>query len=176
LRRWVTRVFRESNRRTHLATMGRTTWFGLPGISRRCIVVTKDGKQVTDLKPNDFELCENGRPQTITCLVGTCYRSSSKTAWPKRSSARQRSGLILKWSSRLGGSTHISKGVEPLKRYSKSIMPCPQISSASRRREYSDFQLTIPRARLSPASGDNRCPLPCGSRQICSAPCSACAD
>lgn len=29
-------------------------------------VVTKDGKQVTDLKPEDFELFEDGRPQTIT--------------------------------------------------------------------------------------------------------------
>jgi len=30
------------------------------------IVVTKDGKQVTDLKPEDFELFEDGRPQKIT--------------------------------------------------------------------------------------------------------------
>jgi VWFA-related protein len=29
-------------------------------------VVTKDGKQVTDLTPEDFELFEDGRPQTIT--------------------------------------------------------------------------------------------------------------
>src|SRR6266699_2311447 len=29
-------------------------------------VVTKDGKQVTDLKPEDFELFEDGHPQTIT--------------------------------------------------------------------------------------------------------------
>lgn len=29
-------------------------------------VVTKDGKQVTDLRPEDFELSEDGRPQTIT--------------------------------------------------------------------------------------------------------------
>src|SRR5947207_5257996 len=29
-------------------------------------VVTKDGKQVTDLKPEDFQLFEDGRPQTIT--------------------------------------------------------------------------------------------------------------
>jgi len=30
------------------------------------VVVTKDGKQVTDLKPEDFELSEDGKPQTIT--------------------------------------------------------------------------------------------------------------
>src|SRR5437660_6474682 len=29
-------------------------------------VVTKDGKQVTDLKPEDFELFEEGKPQVIT--------------------------------------------------------------------------------------------------------------
>src|SRR2546429_1598868 len=29
-------------------------------------VVTKDGKQVTDLKPEDFLLFEDGKPQTIT--------------------------------------------------------------------------------------------------------------
>ena len=29
-------------------------------------VVTKDGRPVTDLKPEDFEIAEDGRPQTIT--------------------------------------------------------------------------------------------------------------
>src|SRR5687768_4766825 len=29
-------------------------------------VVTKDGKQVTDLTADDFEISEDGRPQTIT--------------------------------------------------------------------------------------------------------------
>src|SRR2546425_10036529 len=29
-------------------------------------VVTKDGKQVTDLKPEDFQLFEDGKPQVIT--------------------------------------------------------------------------------------------------------------
>src|SRR5437016_1539213 len=29
-------------------------------------VVTKDGKQVIDLKPEDFQLFEDGKPQTIT--------------------------------------------------------------------------------------------------------------
>ena len=29
-------------------------------------VVTKDGKQVNDLKPEDFQLFEDGKPQTIT--------------------------------------------------------------------------------------------------------------
>src|SRR6266850_5623468 len=30
------------------------------------VVVTREGKQVTDLKPEDFELFEDGRPQKIT--------------------------------------------------------------------------------------------------------------
>jgi VWFA-related protein len=30
------------------------------------VVVTKDGKQVTDLRPEDFEIFEDGRPQKIT--------------------------------------------------------------------------------------------------------------
>ena len=30
------------------------------------VVVTKDGKQVTDLKPEDFEIFEDGKPQKIT--------------------------------------------------------------------------------------------------------------
>ena len=30
------------------------------------VVVTRDGKQVTDLKPEDFELFEDGHPQQIT--------------------------------------------------------------------------------------------------------------
>ena len=30
------------------------------------VVVTRDGKQITDLKPEDFELFEDGKPQTIT--------------------------------------------------------------------------------------------------------------
>src|SRR5258708_23378368 len=30
------------------------------------VVVTKDGKQETDLKPEDFEIFEDGKPQKIT--------------------------------------------------------------------------------------------------------------
>src|SRR5438067_8316046 len=30
------------------------------------VVVTRDGKQVTDLKPDDFEVFEDGKPQKIT--------------------------------------------------------------------------------------------------------------
>src|SRR6266436_330450 len=37
------------------------------------VVVTKDGKQVTDLKPEDFEIFEDGKPQTITNFS---YRSN----------------------------------------------------------------------------------------------------
>jgi len=33
------------------------------------VVVTKDGKQVTNLKPQDFEILEDGHPQTITSFA-----------------------------------------------------------------------------------------------------------
>src|SRR5829696_5920116 len=33
------------------------------------VVVTKDGKQVTDLKPEDFEILEDGRPQSISSFA-----------------------------------------------------------------------------------------------------------
>src|SRR6266705_1491359 len=39
-------------------------------------VVTKDGRPVTDLKPEDFEIAEDGRPQTITNFS---YVSNSST-------------------------------------------------------------------------------------------------
>jgi len=46
-------------------------------------VVTKDGKQVTDLTPDDFELLEDGKPQTITnfsyiSVVGPASSAPSK--------------------------------------------------------------------------------------------------
>src|SRR5438128_9713741 len=30
------------------------------------VVTDKDGRQITDLKPEDFEILENGKPQNIT--------------------------------------------------------------------------------------------------------------
>ena len=45
-------------------------------------VVTKDGKHVTDLKPEDFELFEDGRPQTITNFSYISNVSSSPSAAP----------------------------------------------------------------------------------------------
>lgn len=46
------------------------------------VVVTKDGKQVTDLKPEDFELFEDGRPQAITnfSYISNVPAISSSTA------------------------------------------------------------------------------------------------
>ncbi|HEX2270996.1 MAG TPA: hypothetical protein VHH35_15735 [Pyrinomonadaceae bacterium] len=32
-------------------------------------IVTRNGKQVKDLKPEDFEIFEDGKPQTITTFV-----------------------------------------------------------------------------------------------------------
>src|SRR5260221_8467885 len=42
-------------------------------------VVTKDGKPVADLKPEDFEIAEDGHPQTITNFS---YVSNSSEAKP----------------------------------------------------------------------------------------------
>ena len=42
-------------------------------------VVTKDGKPVTDLKPEDFEIAEDGRPQTITNFSYVSNRSEAKS-------------------------------------------------------------------------------------------------
>ena len=33
------------------------------------VIVTKDGKHIIDLKPEDFEILEDGRPQPITSFV-----------------------------------------------------------------------------------------------------------
>ena len=44
------------------------------------LVVTKDGKQITDLKPEDFEILEDGRPQKITSFA---YISTNPSA-PKK--------------------------------------------------------------------------------------------
>ena len=41
------------------------------------LVVTKDGKQITDLKPEDFEILEDGRPQKITSFA---YVSTNPSA------------------------------------------------------------------------------------------------
>lgn len=49
-------------------------------------VVTKDGKHVTDLKPEDFELFEDGRPQTITNFSYVSNVSSSPSAAPPQPS------------------------------------------------------------------------------------------
>jgi VWFA-related protein len=46
------------------------------------VVVTKDGKQVTDLKPEDFEIFEDGKPQKITSFsyVSNIPAGASTTA------------------------------------------------------------------------------------------------
>ena len=47
------------------------------------LVVTKDGKQIRDLKPEDFEILEDGRRQTITHFA---YVSTNPTEAPKTDS------------------------------------------------------------------------------------------
>lgn len=56
------------------------------------VVVTKDGKHVTNLKPEDFELLEDGRPQSITSFAYVSTNPSSATndaptSTPKNDSA-----------------------------------------------------------------------------------------
>src|SRR5438552_15609102 len=48
-------------------------------------VVTKDGKPVTDLKPEDFEIAEDGRPQAITNFS---YVSNPSEAKPVTKAAK----------------------------------------------------------------------------------------
>src|SRR5258707_2574674 len=48
-------------------------------------VVTKDGKPVADLKPEDFEIAEDGHPQTITNFS---YVSNSSAATPVTKAAK----------------------------------------------------------------------------------------
>jgi VWFA-related protein len=43
------------------------------------VVVTKDGKHVTNLKPEDFELLEDGRPQSITSFAYVSTNPSTAT-------------------------------------------------------------------------------------------------
>jgi VWFA-related protein len=52
-------------------------------------VVTKDGKQVTDLKPEDFQIFEDGKPQTITSFsyVSNMVSEVTTAAAPKDKSA-----------------------------------------------------------------------------------------
>ena len=53
------------------------------------VVVTKDGKQVTDLKAEDFEILEDGRRQLITPLLShqTSLQRRTKYAAQSRSSS-----------------------------------------------------------------------------------------
>src|SRR3712207_2178259 len=62
------------------------------------VVTDKDGKQITDLKPEDFEVLENGKPQEITnfSYVSTAAATppspeSSQPAPDKDKAARNRS-------------------------------------------------------------------------------------
>lgn len=44
------------------------------------LVVTKDGKQITNLKPEDFEILEDGRPQKITSFAYVSTNPSATTS------------------------------------------------------------------------------------------------
>src|SRR5437762_8011605 len=53
-------------------------------------VVTKDGKPVTDLKAEDFEIAEDGHPQTITNFSYVSNRSDTKSVTKEPAKARGR--------------------------------------------------------------------------------------
>jgi hypothetical protein len=53
------------------------------------VSVTKDGKPVTDLQPEDFEIFEDGKPQTINiCLNGNYGFDNPREKYPKPSRLR----------------------------------------------------------------------------------------
>jgi hypothetical protein len=54
-------------------------------------VVTKDGKQVTDLKPEDFEIFEDGEPQTITHFSYVSNAPAAASSKPPAPSPRDKS-------------------------------------------------------------------------------------
>jgi VWFA-related protein len=56
------------------------------------VVVTKDGKQVTDLKADDFEILEDGRRQQITNFAYVSINSSASPASSTNSSASPAGG------------------------------------------------------------------------------------
>jgi len=55
-------------------------------------VVTKDGKQVADLTADDFELFEDGKPQTITNFSYISNVNDATAAPPPKPSAKDKSG------------------------------------------------------------------------------------
>jgi len=55
------------------------------------VVVTKNGKQIKDLKAEDFELFEDGRPQVITSFayVSNVANNAGASAGPKTTSSKE---------------------------------------------------------------------------------------
>ncbi|HSS18623.1 MAG TPA: VWA domain-containing protein [Pyrinomonadaceae bacterium] len=60
-------------------------------------VVTKDGKQVTNLKPEDFQIFQDGKPQTITefSYVSSVTAVSNETATPVPSQPKTRNAVPM---------------------------------------------------------------------------------
>src|SRR5689334_23963246 len=50
------------------------------------VVVTKDGKQITDLKPEDFEILEDGHRQSITNFAFFSVKTPPTKPAPETSS------------------------------------------------------------------------------------------
>jgi VWFA-related protein len=58
------------------------------------VVVTKDGKQVTDLKPEDFELFEDGRPQAITHFSYISNVPANASSGAPAPSPKEKDGVV----------------------------------------------------------------------------------
>src|SRR5438067_1890326 len=59
------------------------------------VVVTKDGKQVTDLKPEDFEIFEDGKPQKITNFSYVSNVSAGASSNASSPSARDKNAPVI---------------------------------------------------------------------------------
>src|SRR5437762_11758615 len=59
------------------------------------VVVTRDGKQVTDLKPEDFEIFEDGKPQKITNFSYVSNVSAGASSNASSPSTRDKNAPVI---------------------------------------------------------------------------------
>ena len=59
------------------------------------VVVTKDGKQITNLKPEDFEIFEDGKPQKITNFSYVSNVSAGASSNASSPSARDKNAPVI---------------------------------------------------------------------------------
>jgi len=59
------------------------------------VVVTKDGKQITNLKPEDFEIFEDGKPQKITNFSYVSNVSAGASSKASSPSPRDKNAPVI---------------------------------------------------------------------------------